>query len=68
MEVRDKGDQAHLGTAVFTAEGVHFEDTPYQPCPRRVRFAAGRGFPVLYEDKFGFLLFLHLLADNPFIQ
>ncbi len=57
-EVRDKGDDAHLGTAILTAEGIHFEDTADEPRPGRGRFPVGRGFPVLYEDKFRFLIFL----------
>jgi len=35
MEVRDKGDDAHLGTAFSTAQGIYFEDTADEPRPGR---------------------------------
>jgi len=53
-EVGNKGDQAHPGTAFSTAQGVHFEDTADEPRPGRARSAAGRGFPGVHKDKFGF--------------
>ena len=59
-EVGNKGDDAHLGTAFSTAEGVHFEDTADEPRPGRGRVAAGRAFPGVYKEKFGFLIFLVL--------
>jgi len=57
-EVGDKGDDAHLGTAILTAEGIHFEDTADEPRPGRVWLTSGRGFPGVDKDKFSFLLFL----------
>jgi len=60
MEVRDKGDQAHLGTAFSTEEGIHFEDTADEPRPGRGWFAADRAFPDGHEDKFGFRIVLVL--------
>jgi hypothetical protein len=60
MEVRDKGDDAHLGTAFSTAQGIHFEDTADEPRPGRGWFTTGRAFPGVDKDKFGFLLFLVL--------
>jgi hypothetical protein len=60
MKVRDKGDDAHLGTAFSTAQGIHFEDTADEPRPGRGWFTAGRAFPGVDKDKFGFLLFLVL--------
>jgi hypothetical protein len=56
-EVGNKGDDAHLGTAFSTAQGIHFEDTVDEPRPGRGWFAADRAFPDVGNDKFGFLDF-----------